>query len=1046
VAAKPLLATELAAEHATEILRLEKEAMERTYKVYEEARERIMGRLQDVRADTFTAQKLRHTQAQIDKGIMAMLGRLDADAVSLTEQSVQTGIDQMLAQIAQWETEFRGGASVPLAHDAIQKVLKPQGLVLDAYQSSINAYGTSLIADTRRRLAVHMAMESTWGEMSEDIAGALSENMITGAHWRAERIVRTEMIDALSAGHQAGLEAAEEFLPGLQRQWDSTLDERTSGVCRALNGEVRGLHEPWIYQGEVIMRPPALPNCRSRILPYHQNWVDDEEEYDEEEEKKEEKKEEVEPKAKRRGRRKRPPVGRMPEVDRPAPVEMTREEAVAIIRNEVPENVHIGWFRNEDKFYKQKIAEAIEENDRIRSAALNLFYQEFEINKVGKSWGSFKPSMDFETFLNTEITLYRGGSIALDDVKDVFFSYSYDKRMAQTFADKLGVPLRTIRVTPRETWGMMQTIAEGEVLVPIRLLGGVSKRAPTVTVAKIRKAKKSAKESLKLVRSEFVEGVAEGADSLALRSGLFDAIERVAKFEGLRVEDEAFWIANRFARITEEGRQGQVRVARLQAQRLKAQKDPNVIPNAKKTGIVNSESKWMGLDGNYVPERLTEHRRWAEEMRFVDPETGKVAYRLPGPNEEKVYLGMGGASGTGKGTSLRSGQVKKPKNAPTLNSDDAKMRTPEFKAGAKKRDRRVSPFVHEESSEITRRAMVGAFKDGQSIVLDGTGDGGLGSVRRKVLAAKERGYRTIGEYHTCSIEEATERAIFREIRESRGVPDWSMAKSHRQVSRDFLDFKDLGWYDELRLWDTSVEFGQEARLVYERVGGVETIHDKVLWGRFKAKANAPDFVKPTSASKVKAKLLYETIEQEIKDLGRTEAATRRAAVHTARLKKLEDAAKKPVADVVSPVQPKAFVPQLEKSTRGKYGEFLSPATEKGLVKEKALTFLSSDGQAGYALTAEGDFRHAFNRSSRKGEGPKLLEHAKAQAADMDLDKVTLDAFDGFLTKFYRENGFVETSRMKWDDAYAPAGWDYERFGRPDVVNMEYTIKSPKKKP
>ena len=45
----------------------------------------------------------------------------------------------------------------------------------------------------------------------------------------------------------------------------------------------------------------------------------------------------------------------------------------------------------------------------------------------------------------------------------------------------------------------------------------------------------------------------------------------------------------------------------------------------------------------------------------------------------------------------------------------------------------------------------------------------------------------------------------------------------------------------------------------------------------------------------------------------------------------------------------------------------------------------------------------------------------------------IDFIDGFLNDFYRKFGFREYDRMKWDDKYAPDGWDYKRFGRPDII-------------
>jgi predicted ABC-type ATPase len=434
---------------------------------------------------------------------------------------------------------------------------------------------------------------------------------------------------------------------------------------------------------------------------------------------------------------------------------------------------------------------------------------------------------------------------------------------------------------------------------------------------------------------------------------------------------------------------------------------------------------------------VVEHKAQARKMRS-NPETGELYPRVP-EGEEKIFSCMGGGSGSGKGTTQRSGQVVAPPNAPVLNADDGKEMFSEFIAGKARGDRRIASFVHDESSSVVKRAMADSLEAGENFVLDGTGDGGLKSIGKKIRAAREKGYKTVGNYTTCSVDEAVERAIFRELGPTgRGVPDKITWTNHRQVSRDFLDFKDLpDFYDELFLWDTSVEYGKPARLVYSRVGGVEKIHDRVLWERFKAKANVPDWVKPTQAAKLESKLHYEKIKLEIKELGRTEAAKRRAAIQAKRMRGLEDVTRRQVAEaVVSRAEPQEFVAQLGKAIKGKHGEFLSPATEKVIIKEKTLTFLSPDGKAGYALTQEGDFRHAFNMSDRPNTGPKLLDHVKAQVAEGET--LTLDAFEGVLTDLYEKNGFIEVSRMKWDDAYAPKNWNYERFGRPDVVNMEYT--------
>ncbi|GAA3134033.1 hypothetical protein GCM10020255_008570 [Rhodococcus baikonurensis] len=54
----------------------------------------------------------------------------------------------------------------------------------------------------------------------------------------------------------------------------------------------------------------------------------------------------------------------------------------------------------------------------------------------------------------------------------------------------------------------------------------------------------------------------------------------------------------------------------------------------------------------------------------------------------------------------------------------------------------------------------------------------------------------------------------------------------------------------------------------------------------------------------------------------------------------------------------------------------------------------------------------------------------------------LDCFDTVLPDIYAKSGFVPVARLKWNDDYAPDGWNYSTYapfngGRPDVVFMAH---------
>jgi hypothetical protein len=134
---------------------------------------------------------------------------------------------------------------------------------------------------------------------------------------------------------------------------------------------------------------------------------------------------------------------------------------------------------------------------------------------------------------------------------------------------------------------------------------------------------------------------------------------------------------------------------------------------------------------------------------------------------------------------------------------------------------------------------------------------------------------------------------------------------------------------------------------------------------------------------------------------------------------------------LNPAEFRAASPDEFVAARGeqeKRAGYLSPTPPDQLGGHRL--FLSPDGKVGYALSPEGDLQNVFNNDG-KGGGAGAVVHAIEQGAQ------TLDAFDGFLPKYYGQFGFVETSRVPWDEQYKPPGWNTARDGRPDVVFMRY---------
>lgn len=100
------------------------------------------------------------------------------------------------------------------------------------------------------------------------------------------------------------------------------------------------------------------------------------------------------------------------------------------------------------------------------------------------------------------------------------------------------------------------------------------------------------------------------------------------------------------------------------------------------------------------------------------------------------------------------------------------------------------------------------------------------------------------------------------------------------------------------------------------------------------------------------------------------------------------------------------------------------------VPQTADYYLATRGLAGFGVTRDGELIALFNHTGPQGIGNRLIERAKAEGADH------LYCFDTGLVELYKQHGFKVTERFPWDEDQAPDGWNYEKYGKPDLVKME----------
>lgn len=109
--------------------------------------------------------------------------------------------------------------------------------------------------------------------------------------------------------------------------------------------------------------------------------------------------------------------------------------------------------------------------------------------------------------------------------------------------------------------------------------------------------------------------------------------------------------------------------------------------------------------------------------------------------------------------------------------------------------------------------------------------------------------------------------------------------------------------------------------------------------------------------------------------------------------------------------------------------FLTDYTDQDYDEINAICYLSQDKKSGYAIKPDGDLISVFSLPGAH-HGVFAVKSAIENGATM------LDCIGDFLVRLYTKFGFEEYKREPWNDAYAPKDWDYEQFGRPDIVYMK----------
>lgn len=247
-------------------------------------------------------------------------------------------------------------------------------------------------------------------------------------------------------------------------------------------------------------------------------------------------------------------------------------------------------------------------------------------------------------------------------------------------------------------------------------------------------------------------------------------------------------------------------------------------------GVTHVDPKDKASDsGETMRMHTNDNGEWTEEREALHSKIIDNTFRgVKKANGKPVTTFMGGGPASGKSYVVENEAENL--NMPgkderiLVDPDACKKPMPEYDPD------HPSP-VHEESSALAKRITKIAQENGYNVLVDGTGDGSVEKMRKKIKEAKEAGHTVNGVYVFKPIEDA----IIANAARERSVKDGLLIHTHKEISKILPEIaKD---FDDVKLY-ANMKKGEPPVLIASGGGGKGlTIHNQELYQMFLDNAN-----------------------------------------------------------------------------------------------------------------------------------------------------------------------------------------------------------------
>jgi SPP1 gp7 family putative phage head morphogenesis protein len=244
--------------------------------------------------ERFTVQMYRNALLQIRGALNKINHHLGDD---LSEHMKNQGLaasglaTKHLQQEVERFSQIFEGSVRPIALQAATVLASGQKAVWKRFESSAKRYAGQVGKDIQKQLAIGVVRGETVDQLVHRLAKQggpkgwvnldkrngqakaeyIAEGLFSKYRHYAERLVRTEVVNAYNSFALDGMEELEGEDPGYMKRWDAAIDARTCVICAGYDDLVRPLDKEF---ASGVMQPPAHPNCRCAQVIWRKEWTE----------------------------------------------------------------------------------------------------------------------------------------------------------------------------------------------------------------------------------------------------------------------------------------------------------------------------------------------------------------------------------------------------------------------------------------------------------------------------------------------------------------------------------------------------------------------------------------------------------------------------------------------------------------------------------------------------------------------------------------------------------------------------------------------------